>query len=335
MQILPSARLALRIWIGVLITLPSVAVGQILDVRDLNVNDIRFLNRQRTVVILPGGILEEHGPYLPVYSDGWLNEHLTGELAKAIVARPGWEVVVFPVIPLGSGGANEIGRNYSFPGTFAIRAETLRAVYMDLATELGEQGFRWVFLMNHHGGPSHSRALLDACDSYRDTYGGTMVHFWGLAPIMDWERDAHRFWGEDARRENGFLVHGDMLETSWNLFLRPGAVRDTYNTASPRTASTMSDVVRLAERSDWSGYFGSPRLAGVSHGAKTVQEVAARITKLALQILDGMDHRTIPRFPDQMSKVPEQVQIDAAAAAHDAELSRKQGEWLKKRASIK
>ena len=28
---------------------------------------------------------------------------------------------------------------------------TLRAVYMDLANELGEQGFRWVFLVHNHG----------------------------------------------------------------------------------------------------------------------------------------------------------------------------------------
>ncbi len=95
-------------------------------------------------------------------------------------------MLVFPVIPLGSDGANELGHKYSFPGTFAIRAATLRALYMDLAAELGGQGFRWVFLMNGHGAPSHSRALFDACDFYREAYGHTMVHFCGLAPIVQW-----------------------------------------------------------------------------------------------------------------------------------------------------
>ncbi len=70
--------------------------------------------------------------------------------------RPGWKVLVFPVIPLGAGGANEIGRRYSFPGTFAVRLATLRAVYMDLAAELGEQGFRWVFLVHGHAGSPRS-----------------------------------------------------------------------------------------------------------------------------------------------------------------------------------
>ncbi|MCL5745737.1 MAG: hypothetical protein M1541_17735 [Acidobacteria bacterium] len=50
----------------VLFAFRTIAFCQILDVRDLNVDDIRSLDWQRTAVIVPGGILEEHGPYLPV-----------------------------------------------------------------------------------------------------------------------------------------------------------------------------------------------------------------------------------------------------------------------------
>ena len=310
---------------------PAPVAGQIHDVRDLNVDQIRSLDRQKTVVMLQGGIIEEHGPFLPVYSDGFLSEYLAAELARAIVARPGWQVVLFPVIPLGSGGANEIGRKYSFPGTFAVRPETLRAVYMDLATALGEQGFRWIFLMNHHGAPSHSRALLDACDYYRDTFGGTMVHFWGLAPIMDWEPEALGLWDQGARQENSFLTHADMLETSWNLFLRPTAVSDTYKTAPSSTGRDLDEMVRIAVQPAWSGYFGSPKHATASQGAQAVQQVSTRIKELALRILDGLDERTIERFPDRMTKEPAQVKIDADAAAHDAELERTQAEWLERR----
>ena len=48
---------------------------------------------------------------MPWYTDGYMSERLTDNLAKAIAARPGWSVVVFPVIPLGSGGANEWGQD--------------------------------------------------------------------------------------------------------------------------------------------------------------------------------------------------------------------------------
>ena len=321
---------ALRFAVWVLAALPAPALCQILDVRDLDVSDIRSMDRQRTVVILQGGILEEHGPYLPVYTDGWGTEYLTMELAKAIVARPGWKVVVFPVIPLGSGGANEVGRKYSFPGTFAVRPTTLRAVYMDLAAELGEQGFRWVFLMSGHGAPSHSRALFDVCDFYREVYGHTMVHLCGLVPPQEWVQEAFRLWGDEDRRENGIAAHGGMVETSMILYLRPAAVRSTYTAARSNTAPTISDAVRLAEQRDWQGYFGAPRRATAAHGAQILQDLSQKIVKLALQILDGTDPRRIARFTDATKHVPEQVQIDAAASAHDTDLERKQGDWLRK-----
>src|SRR5829696_4504886 len=78
------------------------AVAQVRQLADMNTRQIQALDRQRTVVVIPGGILEEHGPYLPSYSDGYAIEAYTRALATAIVARPGWAVVVFPQIPLGN-----------------------------------------------------------------------------------------------------------------------------------------------------------------------------------------------------------------------------------------
>ena len=317
-------RCVLVAFLTAILELASIpATAQIYDVRDLNTDQIRSLDRQHTVVVLEGGIIEEHGPYLPIYSDGFLNEYLGTELATAIVSRVGWKVLLFPVIPLGSGGANEIGRQYSFPGTFAVRPETLRAVYMDLATALGDQGFRWVFLVNHHGARSHSRALLDACDYFRDTFGGRMIHFWGLVPIADWEADALTLWDQAARQENSFLIHADMLETSWNLFLRAGAVIDTYKSATSATGRTIDEMIRNASQPTWSGYFGAPRHATAAQGAQAVQQVSTRINQLALRILEGLDDRTLERQPDRM-------RIDTDASAHDSQLERKQTEWLRR-----
>jgi creatinine amidohydrolase/Fe(II)-dependent formamide hydrolase-like protein len=91
-------------------------------------------------------------------------------------------VLLFPTIPIGHGGANEIGAKYVFPGTYSVRRTTLRAVFMDLATELGEQGFKWIFIFHGHGAPFHNLMLDEACDYFRDTYRGRMVHVRGLEP---------------------------------------------------------------------------------------------------------------------------------------------------------
>ncbi len=161
------------------LSMESQAFGQIHHIAEMTTDQISSLDRSKTAVILPGGILEQHGPYLPSFSDGYMNERLTQDLAEAIVERPGWNALIFPIIPLGNGGANEIGRKYSFSGTYTVRFSTLRAVFMDLATELGEQGFRWIFVVHLHGAPNHNRALDQAGDYFHDTFGGEMVNLWG------------------------------------------------------------------------------------------------------------------------------------------------------------
>jgi len=92
------------------ILLPAVmffsqqVAAQVVRIGEMNTRQIQALNLQKTVVLIPGGILEEHGPYLPSYTDGYAIDAYTQELAKAIVARPGWTVVLFPQIPLAACG---------------------------------------------------------------------------------------------------------------------------------------------------------------------------------------------------------------------------------------
>lgn len=65
----------------------SDASAQLVGVADLNTRQIRALDRDRTVVILQGGMLEEHGPYLPAFTDGILSERLKQEIAQGVVAK--------------------------------------------------------------------------------------------------------------------------------------------------------------------------------------------------------------------------------------------------------
>src|SRR6266404_2583555 len=63
--------------------IPSAA-AQVLQFADLNTREIDKLDRSKTVLIVPGGILEEHGPYLPSGSDGIFNSQLATDLARLI-----------------------------------------------------------------------------------------------------------------------------------------------------------------------------------------------------------------------------------------------------------
>jgi creatinine amidohydrolase/Fe(II)-dependent formamide hydrolase-like protein len=280
----------------------------------LNTEQIRSFDRDRTAVLIPGGVLEEHGPYLPCSTDTYGSELLTSDLADAIVRRPGWSVLIFPTIPLGHGGANGIGGKDVFPGTYTVRATTLRAVFMDLASELGEQGFRWVFYVNFHFPPNeHNTALHQACAYFNDVYGGKMVHLMGL---IDFSILEGLLTAEDQKAA-GIDVHAGALETGWMLAFHPNLVDPAYKQAVAQSGETWEDINRMASAPNWPGYVGAPALAKASYGTTIAEKISATVVALALSILDGED-------------------VDAAARNDLTPLQdvgwaeRKQQEWLEK-----
>jgi creatinine amidohydrolase len=306
--------------------------AQVMRLAEMNTTEIRALDRAKTVVLIPGGILEEHGPYLPAHTDGILSERLSNELSNAIVAKkPGWTVLVFPQIALGASGSNELGGHFSFPGTYAVRPATLRAVFMDLAAELGEQGFKWIVVVNVHGAPLHNRVLDQASDFFHDTYGGRMVHLWGLVPVLAGWGNALQGLSDAEKKEEGVSLHAGMDETSLLLYLRPDLVTPTYKQAPVVTGQSLKESFDVAKRADWPGYLGSPRLASAAFGEKIWKSFASAATDHAIKILEGADPASFPRYADYLEKNPLYQEWIKAATAHEAGLEAKQRAWINKK----
>ena len=299
--------------------------GAVYQLAELSSEKIRSLDRTNAVVIIPGGIIEEHGPYLPTFTDGYWNERVTGRLANAL-SNAGRTVVIFPMIPLGNSGANDIGARFNYPGTYAVSFRTLRSVFLDLATDLGEQGFRNVFIIHLHGAPNHQRALDQASDYFNDTYGGTMVNLTGLLPVLgslDGEKSAQE------RAEDGLVIHAGMDETSMMLFVKPNLVTRSFLDAKPASGTTMPDLITLAKDESWRGYFGSPRLAKASKYRTGWGRAEALVIKYALEILAGTNARTIRRFGDEMLSSAPDVALDHTSLLHEDEVAEKQQQWLR------
>src|SRR2546426_10413430 len=155
--------------------LAQIAESQVRRLAELSVSDIQGLDHSQTVVVIPAGLFEEHGPYLPAFTDGYYNERLAIEVAEAIVSRTKRPVVLFPTIPLGVGSPEDFGGRKPYSGSYTVRPATLRAIFMDLADALGNDGFRWIFILDSHGSPSHNRALIEAGNYFHDSYNGVMV----------------------------------------------------------------------------------------------------------------------------------------------------------------
>jgi creatinine amidohydrolase len=329
-----SAGMSRAVWSTLLFLLCTIgparpASAQVYTLANMNTRQIQALDRQRTVILIPGGILEEHGPYLPSYTDGYAIEAYTRALSTAIVARPGWAVVVFPQIPLGNDPAKTIGAKRVFPGSYPVRMATLRAIYMDLASELGDQGFRWIFLVHNHGAPNHHKALNQASDYFHDTYGGTMVHLFGLKPVFLCCGTMDTGLSKDARAEDGFTVHAGVEEHSQLFFLRPDLIAPDVDKAPSVTARNFEDHVRIAKTEGWPGYFGAPRFATAAVGAQGFLRSSEKLIEVAMEILDGLDSRAIPRYADEMDPlnvVGEQSQLD-----YEKSVEKRQLDWLKSR----
>jgi creatinine amidohydrolase/Fe(II)-dependent formamide hydrolase-like protein len=304
------------------LVLASPTSAQVLHFADLNTRDFAKLDKAKTVVIIPGGILEEHGPYLPSGTDGIFNVRLADDLARAVATRPGWTALILPLVPLGAGAANEIGHKYSFPGSCAVLPTTLREIFMDIADQLGQQHFRWIFIVNGHGDPAHNRMLDQAGDYFHDTYGGAMVNLFGYL----WAMNLKDLRTPEQQRRDGLAEHATMTETSLILALKPEIVSPDYTSAVPLAGASIEELEKIASAKEWPGFFGSPALASASLGRETYEQWVARGNELVTTILAGGNYRKLPRFGDVYSDDP----ADAAAMDVNQRLDSQHKAWLRK-----
>lgn len=319
----PTCRLGLSMMAAAVFALAAApqASAQVQPMGALNTQQLAEVDKSRAVVIIPGGIMEEHGPYLPANTDGYVSERQAQDVADAIVAR-GWRVLMFPGIPLGSGGANELAAQYPFPGTYVVRLNTLRSVYMDLADELGEAGFKWIFMVHSHGAPNHGRVLSQVSDYFADTWKGRMLHVTGGWEAFSAADNPRKDLSEQARQEDAYSGHAGIDETSLMLFLKPELVSPDYRNASAFTAGGDRGMIDVAKQPDWQGYFGAPRYATAEYGARLYRISTDAMIKEALAALEaGVQSGPRQREPRRA--------VDDAAIARDSAIEKRQQEWLR------
>jgi len=156
------------------------ARSKIHRLEELRAPQIDAFDRERTLFILPVGMLEVHGPHLPIGTDtlGLLYE-AAAAARRVSRALPEWNVVMMPPIHYGQAGANERGGRLTHPGTYAIRQTTLRSLVADVGGQVAQNGFKWIFVLNGHGSPTHNIAISEACDFVSETFRVTMLRVTG------------------------------------------------------------------------------------------------------------------------------------------------------------
>jgi creatinine amidohydrolase len=110
---------------------------------ELSVPEIETLDRDRTVLLLPLGSVEQHGRHLPVGTDTMLASAVSAAASKRLPER-------IAVLPPSWYGFSP--HHMHFPGTVTLRANTLLSVVEDIVGSLVAHGFKRVVLVNGHGG---------------------------------------------------------------------------------------------------------------------------------------------------------------------------------------
>src|SRR6266550_9014868 len=110
----------------------------------------------RALVILPVGVVEEHGAHLPLGLDSFAAEVYSAAATPHLEAQ-GYEVVVAPTISYG------VARTaIDFPGTLSLEPDTLRSMIVEIGRSLARHGLTRLVILNGHSDLHQLKALEDA-----------------------------------------------------------------------------------------------------------------------------------------------------------------------------
>lgn len=320
-------------------TSTAAARGQVFAIGDLTWTDIDALSREQTLFLLAVGMLEEHGPHLPIAADTIGVEYEAERVADRLTQMlPGWNIVFMPAVNYGSSGANQVGNAAIHPGTYGIRQSTLRSLVADIGGQIAQNRFKWVFVLNGHGAPTHHIAVNEACDFVSEVFDATMVNVSGLfnadtAIQSQGEKIFAKHFSQADLSSFGRDPHAGVSETSGMLAIRPDLVRSLYRTLPDYRVENRSEMRDVASRPGWPGYFSSPARATAAYGREVEEWWVAGMTGLILQAVRGENLLTRSRWPEPLQSDPEHDQIVEQALQPEREFETKFERWLGERSN--
>jgi creatinine amidohydrolase len=160
-----------------------------------------------TVVVIPVGALEQHGPHLPLATDTILVEEVARRAAALV---PG--TVVGPTVPISSSD-----HHLPYGATASLSTSTLIQALTDAVESLLSSGFASVFLLNGHGGNVEIiRLVARDVGIRRSAFAGSGSYF---------ELAADRLAAAGAGDVGLVPGHAGAFETSMMLAIHPELVR--------------------------------------------------------------------------------------------------------------
>ncbi|CEN75511.1 creatinase [[Clostridium] sordellii] len=171
--------------------------------------------KEKDVVILPVGSVEQHGPHLPLFTDTIISEGFAKLLGERVNG------IVMPAINYGYKSQPASGGGPLFPGTIDLNGKTLISLVMDILEELIRDGVKKIAIVNSHF--ENQAFLLEAIDLVsKKMPTGTkiiMMSWWDLISQQTIDKVF-----DEVEFPGWALEHAAITETSLILKFAPNLV---------------------------------------------------------------------------------------------------------------
>lgn len=192
------------------------------------------------IAVLPAGIQEQHGPQLPLDTDIFIAD----EICKRAAALVPDKVVV--VAPINHGHSPH---HMDFPGTLTIEPKHMLDYVLDVTMSLSYHGFTKILIVNGHGSNAPILDLV-ARQTIIKSEGKTACGSMFYMQSKEYD-DVARALFPDLVDKWG---HGDAIETSLYMGLRPELVQLEKAKDSPIDDLMMLGNATLPLRLWWSSF---------------------------------------------------------------------------------
>jgi creatinine amidohydrolase len=174
---------------------------------NMTVRDMREILGKTTTVIVPVGVVEQHGYHLPLSTD----YHNANEVPRR--AGEKLNAVVAPTIPYCYSGGE-------LPGTINISPQVFSLLMMDICLELVRNGFKDIVVLLGHGGTDNLTALRSSLQMILKR--NPDIRDITLSLVLCW--DFSPTWLDCFRMLPEHDFHAGMAETSLMLYWKPELV---------------------------------------------------------------------------------------------------------------